>query len=84
MTDLEVAAEPHSKSPSPIPVSSPALLESDFHSLSSPVSGDDGGDSEGVLGVEWAVPGVKFEECARCEWEGEKYQVGDVLYVSAR
>ena len=79
--DLEAAITSHSsKSPSPMSVSSPTTSESELHSLSGPIPGEDG---EGVTGVALDVPGMKRDECSRCEWNGLEYQVGDVLYVTS-
>ena len=88
LKDLEEAStSPHSKSPSP---ASPAMSEAADSQLISPTDGTvaEGavgvGRGGGVAGVEWEVPGRKCEECNMCEWKGEEYRVGDVLYVAGR
>ncbi len=49
--------------------------------LTSPTSATVG---RGMLGVDWEVPGEKCEECDLCEWQGEEFHVGDVVYVVGR
>lgn len=34
--------------------------------------------------MEWDVPGERFDESSVCDWDGEGYAVGEVVYVQPR
>ena len=62
-------------------VPSPNASESDSHSQNSTLLGDEGG---GEADLKWEAPGESCDESMHCEWEGWRYQVGDVVYIMAR
>jgi len=81
LKDLDEATNQTSQSSPTPPLGSPVVSDSESQ-LTSPM--EVGAAVEGVAGgEEWEEPGKwSHDEHDCCEWKGEEFRIGDVVYVS--